>query len=239
MKTNQIKLPSIMNTESVSKPFTSYRRVLIFDVETTGLIKKNSALPYILQLSFVVYDIQEKKIIKKFNEYIQIPESIVIDPFIVQLTGITNELCATKGIDILEALHAFYNAYMTCDCIVAHNLEFDKEMIQIELSRNSMKIQETYFYMMLLFNEKYSTIFKIDHYCTMKSNIEFCSLYFANSKRKKYPKLIELYQTLFDETPAHLHNSIVDVLVCLRCFLKRHFCIDIPSPLFNHLLAER
>ena len=41
------------------------------------------------------------------------------------------------------------------------------------------------------------------------------------STRKKFPRLNELYSTLFDSAlPIDLHNSIVDVLVCLRCFLK-------------------
>jgi len=41
------------------------------------------------------------------------------------------------------------------------------------------------------------------------------------STRKKFPRLNELYSTLFDSAlPSDLHNSIVDVLVCLRCFLK-------------------
>ena len=39
--------------------------------------------------------------------------------------------------------------------------------------------------------------------------------------RKKFPRLNELYSKLFDDVlPTDLHNSIIDVLVCLRCFLK-------------------
>jgi len=40
--------------------------------------------------------------------------------------------------------------------------------------------------------------------------------------RKKFPRLNELYCKLFEtsQLPNDLHNSIVDVLVCLRCFLK-------------------
>jgi hypothetical protein len=41
------------------------------------------------------------------------------------------------------------------------------------------------------------------------------------TSRKKFPKLNELYSKLFDTPlPMDMHNSIVDVLVCLRCFLK-------------------
>ena len=41
------------------------------------------------------------------------------------------------------------------------------------------------------------------------------------NNRKKFPRLNELYGKLFDTPlPKDMHNSIVDVLVCLRCFLK-------------------
>jgi len=213
-----------------------YNRIMVFDVETNGLIKKDSK-PYILQVSFVVYNVHRKQIEKSYNYYINVQDSVIIDPFITDLTGITRHICNTRGVDILDALFEFYNCYMTCDCVVAHNLEFDKQMIQIEIQRNTHRMINKYFYMMLLFNDKYSTIFNIDTYCTMKTNIEFCSIYFQNSKKKKYPKLVELYQKLFNETPENLHNSLIDVLVCLRCFLKRRFEIIIPSRQFEKLLS--
>jgi len=48
----------------------------------------------------------------------------------------------------------------------------------------------------------------------------------------KPPKLIELYRILFHETPDNLHNSMVDVLVCARCFLKVRYHWDVPDAQF-------
>jgi hypothetical protein len=45
-------------------------------------------------------------------------------------------------------------------------------------------------------------------------------------KYKKWPKLVELYFALFDENPDGLHNSMMDVLVCLRCYLKMRHNFD-------------
>jgi hypothetical protein len=39
----------------------------------------------------------------------------------------------------------------------------------------------------------------------------------------KFPTLCELYMHLFHKTPENLHNSMMDVLVCLRCYLKSNF----------------
>ena len=36
----------------------------------------------------------------------------------------------------------------------------------------------------------------------------------------RYPKLIELHEKLFKSVPTNLHNSFIDVIVCLRCFYK-------------------
>ena len=37
---------------------------------------------------------------------------------------------------------------------------------------------------------------------------------------KKYPKLVELHNHLFNSVPENLHNSLIDVYVCFRCFYK-------------------
>jgi hypothetical protein len=45
-------------------------------------------------------------------------------------------------------------------------------------------------------------------------------------KYKKWPKLSELYFAMFHENPDGLHNSMMDVLVCLRCYLKMRHRLD-------------
>ena len=46
---------------------------------------------------------------------------------------------------------------------------------------------------------------------------------------KKNPKLQELYEKLFPDAnvPDNLHNSIVDVAVTIRCYMKYSHNIDI------------
>jgi glycosyltransferase involved in cell wall biosynthesis len=50
---------------------------------------------------------------------------------------------------------------------------------------------------------------------------------------KKFPKLVELYQKIFGVTPKNLHNSLNDVIVCLRCFIKLKYEIFILIIIFN------
>ena len=63
----------------------------------------------------------------------------------------------------------------------------------------------------------------------MKESINLCAIEMENKRGKymKFPKLSELHFKLFDIIPNNLHNSLNDVLVCLRCYCKLHNNIDI------------
>jgi DNA polymerase III epsilon subunit-like protein len=201
-------------------------RVLVFDTETTGLLNSN---PYITQLSCLIYNIENKKIERCLNSYVKIPEEVIIPEIVTKLTGITKEICNEKGNNIQDVLVSFYEEYMVSDIIVSHNIEFDKAMIQLEINRIIENNKNTkHIYLKNLFNDKYDKIFNIKHYCTMKTTIQFCNIK-KNEKYKtlKYPKLIELYEKLFQTKPENLHNSEIDTLVCLRCYLKMVYKIDI------------
>ena len=230
-------------------------RILVFDVETTGLLPKMhkngekpylNEYPYILQLSFVLYNTLLKKIESKHDYYIKIPSDIIISEKITELTGITREIVDKKGVDIVEALDAFYTEYTKCGCVIGHNVDFDKTMIKVALQRNIEEINRKYPYCMNIFNLLYEQNMGIRSFCTMMSSIKLCAIKVEKEtpatqtsspttnaetttttevvKEKKtynkWPKLAELHKHLFHEEATGLHNSMMDVLVCLKCYLK-------------------
>ena len=78
--------------------------------------------------------------------------------------------------------------------------------------------------------------------CTMKSSVNICNIMVVRDGQapyKKWPTLLELYRHLFSSTPDNLHNAIVDVLVCLRCFLMIYMNIHIDEPDFARMIVER
>ena len=118
------------------KPFHSlfekYKRLVIFDTETTGL---NFKKDQIIEFSAVV--IEKKGIIKQFDELIQLEPGTRIPDNIVQLTGITNEACAEKGITktLLRAhLHDMFAPYPTL--LIAYNAQFDLSFLFYFLLRH-------------------------------------------------------------------------------------------------------
>ena len=220
------------------------KRYLVFDVETTGLLPNArtwgsntipiTAYPHILQLSFVIYDIFEKNIVREFDTYVKVSDDVIIEDKITEITGITREKCNT-GKSIVYALEQFYEAYMFCDGLVGHNLNFDEKMIQVELERNRKEVMDKAPYCFMVFNSMYEKIHSIERYCTMKQGTELCNI-IVESKvarrkpSKKCPKLSELYGKLFDnKTVTGLHNSMIDVLVCLKCYMKMRYEFEDPK----------
>lgn len=209
---------------------------LIFDVETTGLIPKNPTpgnVPYIIQISFLLYDTENEEIKQVYNEYISIPPSVVLKPEITDLTGIHRETLDTKGIDIVDALKAFLEAYLVADMVVAHNIEFDITMIMTEASIHYRLLVDT-------FHKDQRTLEK-SIYCTMRRGTDLCKLERINSRGVylKLPKLSELYTHLFKtDPPKGLHNSMIDVLACLRCFMEMKMFKTIEDAVFEKYLVE-
>ena len=210
-------------------------RILIFDTETSGLIPKHTVpldeQPYVLQLSYIVYDVETSRVIKIADFIIRPPDHVVIQLIITEITGITRELCDSQGVPIDVALRAFNEDYERCDLIVAHNIEFDSEMIRIEVMRNS-DLETTGCPLI-------KTLFPLDNskptYCTMIHGRGICNIQRTQPSGRtwiKPPRLEELYERLFSKKPQNLHNALVDTYVCLRCFVKMRFDRDLASSEF-------
>lgn len=270
-------------------------RILVFDVETTGLLPKvpkvpkttkvnvpldlssevpsnlsldlspkvpldlSSKVPYIIQFSFIMYNLQTRSIERKHDFYINPP--IDIPEIITEITGITKETCVRKGVPIMLALDCFYECYTMCNTVIAHNMAFDSAMVKIELDRNREEIDRVAHYCLNIFDETFEKSRGIDRFCTMRYGTNICNIMVSRvplnsslpletiskdmqsiepakepAKYKKWPTLLEFHQHLFDSIPENLHNSIVDVLVCLRCYLKSFKRITIEDAEFAQII---
>jgi DNA polymerase III epsilon subunit-like protein len=212
-------------------------KILVFDTETTGLPKTKfispSTLdqwPYIVQFSFIIYDSSLNDIVESKDDIIKLPENVLIPEESTKIHNITNELSQKSGLQINKILNVFFDHLRNVDRLVGHNIEFDLNMIKVEISRIINENQVT---SEQLKSYKYNLHF-LNNYknisCTLKDSIKFCNIQVINKSGKpylKYPKLIELHNKLFNETPKNLHNSFNDILVTLRCFMKLKHNIDL------------
>lgn len=205
--------------------------ILAFDTETSGLWPKHSnqdinAYPFIVQLSFIVYNKKQQSIVYEFNSYIKQNAEIDYESTAFKINKITEEMC-NNGMSITNAIAEFHKYYLLCGSVIAHNLEFDKKMLQLEILRNNHVLEKQVEGVHVLFNDVFNDIFNIKTYCTMYmgKNITNITMTGKDGRQwKKSPKLIELYKKLFnDDTPQNLHDSKVDTLLCLKCFAKMKY----------------
>jgi DNA polymerase-3 subunit epsilon len=197
-------------------------RVIVFDTETSGL-PSPTYNPTIVQFSYVKFDMDTGTIEKEVDQIIQQPTGFVIPQESIHIHHVTNEQCATEGVNILGVLNDFFADVADCDKIIGHNVSFDIDRVASVLnkmthSRHPEEVRRDYQQKL-----KYLSSTMVPKlYCTMQSSIDLCNLVKTNAKGKsykKFPKLVELYQKLFETTPAGLHNSLVDVYACLRCYV--------------------
>ena len=201
-------------------------RVLVFDTETTGLpearntsIYETSKWPHIVQLGYLIYDTEEKEVCVDIDTYINIPDSVTISEESAKIHHITRQMCNHSGMQIQEALLKFKFLMNTCDCVIAHNLSFDKRMLIVEGIRNNIRMD-----------------FKTAEYCTMKKSTDICKIEKLNKTGQtyyKYPTLSELHKHLFNKEPKNTHNAFADILICLKCYCKILFDDDIEE-ISNH-----
>ena len=192
-------------------------KVLVFDTETTGLpTERNASItethkwPHIVQLSYALYDTDLKKMILCKDDIIRIDSTIEITEGSIAIHGITHKMCNKKGISIIDAINEFNIHLNKSDCVVGHNLSFDKRMIMVESIRNKMKQYFT------INGERKSEC------CTMKHFTETCGIEKINKNGNKYfkfPTLTELHNYFFNFTPKSTHDAMADVLICLRCYV--------------------
>lgn len=169
-------------------------KVLVFDTETTNLIKKDLSDIYILQLSWILFDIDSYK--QEENDYIlKVPVKIKNS----SIHGITQEK-SDNGYDIAEIIGIFLEDVQKCDLLVAHNLQFDINMVEIELHRLGLEDEIDQMY-----DKKY--------FDTMREGKTYL-------KERKFPKLQELYTKLFNTSFQNAHNALYDVKATLRCYLQ-------------------
>ena len=172
---------------------------LVFDVETTGLLShtqsmysKLDEIPYVVQLSYAMYDLTYGRLLKTVDSYIRIAEHIQIPPDATEINGIDKELCQREGYPMVNVLHHFYDDYHMSSLIVAHNYKFDSRMMAFEFQRHWEELKITHPYALNLFHPTYMKHNGMKWVCTMMEYIHVCRIPYPSSVQRKTPVQIKL-----------------------------------------------
>jgi DNA polymerase III subunit epsilon len=180
---------------------------MFFDVETTGkpinmksLIADHNNWPRIVEIAWQITT-RSGYVIHKENHIVK-PNGFEIPKDSTNIHGITTKHALEYGLHIEDVLARFEYFTYFCHAIVAHNIEFDNNVIAAEYSRLSMS----------------NPLDKMKKLCTMKGSYKYCSI--PGPFGYKWPKLSELYEKLFDEQLTNSHSALIDTEATVRCFWK-------------------
>lgn len=182
--------------------------ILFYDTETTGFVVKGQPLDYPSQPHMVQYAgilaMDDGKPVRAFAAIIR-QDGWSIPQDATAVHGISNDLALAAGIDEGVILAWHWAAMEKAKVMVAHNIGFDRDIMEIQRLRSGRDI----------WKDKIKVMESAD---TMKMGIPVCKIP-GRYSGYKWPKLEELHRHLFGEDfPAH--DALEDVRACMRCYFR-------------------
>lgn len=188
--------------------------ILFFDTETTGFVQDRLPVghpdqPYIVQLAALLCD-EAGAPISGFSLIVDpgIGEGVTIPEKASAVHGITEERAVQFGVSAEFALSAFTHLYQRSDVVCAHNIKFDKSVMETAISRHYGKVMPI----------------RKPLFCTMEAATRIVNLpptermIAAGMTKPKPPKLEECIRHFFGEDLDGAHDAMVDVEACRRVY---------------------
>lgn len=183
---------------------------LFIDTETTGLPKKHGELiqdnqARICQIAMILTD--KKGVVLNQHASLIKPKDWIIGDIASGIHGFTNEDCEKYGLSMIGVYVLFERLAAMADIIVAHNVTFDKKLMQIEAAYGGRNFIENKWY------------------CTMENSTHILDLpptermlEFGINKPKN-PNLNEALKFFCGrEMREDAHNAIYDTEACRDVF---------------------
>lgn len=185
---------------------------IFFDTETTGKPLNNQynqppsnlavwGTARVVQIAWIECDENGNK--TAAHNYLIKPDGFTIPAEAIKVHRITNERANEKGIPIKKALDLFREALKRNKYLIAHNIQFDQNVVGSEFIRAGEN----------------DPIEHIEKVCTMKLTTDFCKLK-GWGGRYKWPSMEELHVKLFGTKFEEAHDALVDTEAVVRCFFK-------------------
>ena len=181
---------------------------LFFDTETTGMVEfkkphTDPSQPDLLQLAFILDD-DDGNTMETFCSILFSENYGAIHEKALAVHGISREKARMFGISALEGLESFKKAYERSRTLIAHNITFDKKIMNIA------------FYRCEEISHPENTPIE---YCTMRTATPILKL--PGRFGHKWPTLDEAYRVLVDpEGFSGAHDALNDVKACRKVYYK-------------------
>jgi len=202
--------------------------ILFFDTETTG-IRKGGFIPRVVQIGALLTD-NEGKMVGELNLLLQ-PDGFVNIPVEASnVHGFSTEHVKKYGVDRYMGLSAFFAMLEQADTVVAHNAEYDMDLLTCEIDyyANIHNDPTAVAVWSEIYKEAESKVF-----CTMLNSRDILMMPLSdaqarffrdtgNDQKFKNPRLIEAYRHFFNTDFEGAHDAMADVRACKDVYFKLH-----------------
>lgn len=166
----------------------------LFDIETDGLIINNN-YPKIVQISWMIMD-TKGIVYKKATELVNSNFNEKSKAF--KIHKLNADIIKKIGKKPSEVFLDITYDLKHCKFITAHNLKFDLSILENEFENHQIDFN---------FNN-------LTQFCTMKFGTKLLN---KRNAVVKNPKMIELYEHLFNHKVKQFHNANSDVTILAKC----------------------
>lgn len=204
---------------------------LVFDTETTGAGAKDdftaNPQPAPVQIYMGLYtppddlsewfDTDENGLLlpgewlqplQTISILVSLPPGKEVEAGALKVHNIPADLANKYGMSRVNACHAFSDMVDVADVVVAHNIDFDRRIM------NAMMYDEQ-----VIDNTDPMGIFEgKELFCTMKSLTDICKIPKRTGGGYKWPSLKEAYQFFFEREFANAHDAAADSIACAKIF---------------------
>lgn len=203
--------------------------ILFFDTETTGIRdwKNPTFLPRVVQIGALLTD-NEGKTLAELNVLLY-PEGFDTVPEVAaNVHGFSFEMISKTGINRELGLETFFEIMDKADIIVAHNIEYDLDLLNIEIdyAREHAENQFVPEAWAEVLNSKQAFCTMLNSRDLLKLPLSAAQASFFKDKgidqQYKNPRLSEAYQHYFGKTFDNAHDAMADVRACADVYFKLH-----------------
>lgn len=176
------------------------KKLLVFDFETTGLTLHARAplrkQPHAIEFAGAIYDCTTRKLIREYSTLIN--PGVQVTEEITKITGITQEQVSAYGVPVFAEVEEDIRAcFAECDISVAHNHPFDSAIMQFELDRNRVSVEEF-------------------PWC----EVQICTVEWFKPLFGRRAKLTEVYERVMGKKLEQTHRALDDVNALAEVALK-------------------
>lgn len=188
-----------------SQPFASPQRILVFDIESSGLPPRSK--PYsdtaawsrcrIVQLAWQIFEPSGELLSE--GCHIVRPIGFTVPESATRIHGITHRQAMADGrplADVIADFHADIERH-SVSRLVAHNIDFDRPVMMSEMVRLNVA------------SHVIDRFERLDQFCTMKA---------GTKPGERWPKLAALYQELVGKEMIGGHRADVDTSACAAIY---------------------